>query len=178
MDFRICRHSGSTARADLRAAVFACCFLFILGSFGIAPRAAEPDRAEVLGDCELVRCHFDEGRIVVRYEGTLHVLSAGELFPDGLHRVQSITEKQVVLEKTDPRFEDAEWRSTAPGGMVLITQKDGGGISIQVLSDRPQEPPRALPLPAESPASTGETGAAVKKSVGAGGEKEGKEKTP
>jgi len=76
-------------------------FTIILLLISTIASASSPLASIKLGDTsppiEIIRCHFDEDRIVVRHSGKLHVLRVGDHLEDTDLRLMDITAKSVTL---------------------------------------------------------------------------------
>jgi len=79
---------------------------------------------------EIVRCHFDEGRIVIRYADTLHVLHEGdELAATGLHLAEITPETAImVIRQPSP---------TASLRIIKISKTDSGTLVLREIATDP-----------------------------------------
>jgi hypothetical protein len=104
--------------------------LFIPAIAAASPPLASIKLAASSPPVELVRCHFDEGRVVVRHADTLHVLRAGDGLDGSGLRVVDITPKAAILaiRQTSP----------TPGLRIIrITRTDAGAVLLQEYATDP-----------------------------------------
>ncbi len=79
---------------------------------------------------EVVRCHFDEGRIVIRHADTLHVLRAGdELETIGL-RLMEVTPESATLAIRQNL-------PTASLRIIKIVEQDSGALLVREFATDP-----------------------------------------
>ena len=109
--------------------------------------AASPPLASIkLGDSsppvEIVRCHFDEDRIVVRYADKLHVLRAGDQLNDTDLRLMTITSESATLaiRQNSP---------TASLRIIKITAQNFGALLVREFATDPAD--LATGSPASAP---------------------------
>lgn len=95
--------------------------------------AAAPNTAIRLEDrpdgARIVRCHFDEGRIVVRHGERLHVLHRGDTIAEAGLRVVEIT--------ADSAFLTLQARDGGGARLLRIAKAGGGSLAIRELATRP-----------------------------------------
>lgn len=85
---------------------------------------------EELRSIEIVRCHFAEDRIVIRFDDKLHVLHEGD-------RLETTGLKVVEINADSATF---AIRSSGPAGslrIVRVAESPAGGISLRELSTDP-----------------------------------------
>ncbi len=118
-------------RSKSRPFFLAFCALLLISTIA----AASPPLASIkLGDSsppvEIVRCHFDEGRIVVRYADNLHVLRAGDELDDTSLSLMNITPESatLVIRQTLP---------TASLRVIKITEQDSGALLVREFATDP-----------------------------------------
>ena len=97
-----------------------------------------------LGSLTILRCEFEEGRFVVRYQDRLYVLREGDAVPGTALVVARITPKQAVLTEREKLGELSGPETRGP--VVLITKKPGGEWDVTALRGAPAEPPRTVPM--------------------------------
>jgi hypothetical protein len=92
-----------------------------------------------LSGTEILRCHFDEKRLVVRHQGKLHVVHEGEALPDGGLRVERMDGRHAVLLKGRSFQASGAGKTLAvPQEMVVLTlQHDGSVSTTSYLDDDP-----------------------------------------
>ena len=77
---------------------------------------------------ELLRCHFDEGRLAVRFREEIVVLREGEQLPGaGLRLVEITRESATITIERDP----------AGLRLLRITRAEGGGLTIREYATDP-----------------------------------------
>jgi hypothetical protein len=95
--------------------------------------SAEPaptSLSAALSGTEILRCHFDEKRLVVRHRGKLHVVHEGEALPDGGLRVERMDGRHAVLVKGRSFQASGGGRTLAvPQEMVVLTLQPDGSVS-------------------------------------------------
>jgi hypothetical protein len=79
---------------------------------------------------EIVRCHFDEGRIVVRFSGRLHVLRAGDELEDTGLRLLEINPESATLAVR-------QQSPTASLRVIKITAQDSGALLVREFATDP-----------------------------------------
>jgi len=105
-------------------------FLFTPTLMAASPPLASIGLGESLGSAEIVRCHFDEGRIVVRFTEKLHVLRAGdELDGTGLRMVE-ITPEHAIL----------TIRQSSPVGSLRLIRITNAGFGTIILREYATDP--------------------------------------
>ena len=123
--------------------------------------------ADPLHGCTIVRCLFDEGRIVLSHQGKLYVLRPGDEVPGGDLAVASITPRQVVLRERG-KAQDSSTPGPSSGAVVLITEKPGSGWDVKVLRGASASTPQLVPMPAPSQAPAAPAQKSSKSIPGAG----------
>jgi len=109
--------------------------LAVLAWAAISAQAAEPPSFTVTLEekptpAEVVRCHFDEGRIVVRINDRLHVLHQG----DGIEGTQLSV---ISIERSSATLTLREGGAAGSLRIVRITQDDAGKPLLRELSTDP-----------------------------------------
>ena len=95
-----------------------------------SPPAASISLGESSGSVEVVRCHFDEGRLVIRHTEELHVLRKGEALGDTGLSVVEITPTTATL----------ALRQGSPSGslrIIRITRADNGALLLREYATDP-----------------------------------------
>lgn len=103
-------------------------------------RIALGDPAEAI---EVVRCHFDEGRIVIRHKDKLHVLHDGDEISDLSLRVVKITPiaATLAIRQNPPAgsLRIIRISTTETGGLQLREYAtDPSALKPEINSDRPE----------------------------------------
>jgi hypothetical protein len=121
---------ASTSRVSKSALLFAFIALFVSAFAAATLPLASIKLAEASPPIEVVRCHFDEGRIVVRHADTLHVLHAGDEVDSLGLRLMEITPEAATL----------ALRQAEPAvslRIIKITESDSGTVLIREFATDP-----------------------------------------
>lgn len=111
-------------------------FLFaVAGLYAGNDAPVAPSRDSVLEGYQVIRCHFDEKRIVVKKGSQITVLSEKDILPGTRVVILRIDKEQAVLETRD-RARMKEY--------ILVEEKDGIPV-LRILKNQPETQPVFLP---------------------------------
>jgi hypothetical protein len=113
------------------------------GAFAETPQQSEGAGLDALLDCRVVRCHFDEGRLVLRCSGALVVLREGDALPGGGWLLARATPEQFTLARRTSPGSDSRL-----GDRILITRGAGPEPTVQVVRAVQSETLHTIPAPA------------------------------
>jgi len=118
--------SGNLTKISLIAVIA----LLISTIAAAAPPLASIKLGETSPPVEIVRCHFDEGRIVVRHADKLHVLRTGDELEDtGLRLLETTPESATLaIRQTSP---------TASLRIIKIVVQNSGALLVREFATDP-----------------------------------------
>ncbi len=93
----------------------------------------------------LVRCLFQEKRLVLSLGGELHVLHAGESLPKAGMKLREANEAQIVLETLETR--QLPSGISVPKAIVVLSPGEDGEVRTRIFSSDSGEPARVNLLP-------------------------------
>ena len=111
---------------------FALVLAFILAAqlFAASPPSATISLGDSLGSVEILRCHFDEDRIVFRYTDKIHVLREGGVLEGTELRVAEITPEAATL----------TIRQSSPAGSLRVIRITETGLGTILLREYATDP--------------------------------------
>ncbi len=99
----------------------------------------------IFSGVELVRCVFSEGRLVVRHQGRLEVLGAGDRLINAGLLVVDANKDRIVLQSTESRvLLDGQ---AVPDAMVILSRGEGGGLSVRIFTSEAPKGTTGFALP-------------------------------
>ena len=142
------RHTraGEAVGNSRRARHTLCCSLVVLLLTGVCiagPPLASIDLGNGGTTVEIVRCHFKEGRIVLRIDGELHVLRKGDRIElDGLQLLEISKYGATITTRRTPPDDGLR--------LIRITDSGSGTLSLREFTT---DPGALSPSPREAPAA-------------------------
>jgi hypothetical protein len=130
------------------------CFSVLAGSSAkaqsdAAHKAERPQltREDPLKEYTIVRCLFQERRLVLRRGGQLFVLHQGDSLPGSKLVVSSISASQAILKETGNESQMGANVPMALGPVVMISEQSNGRVDVKIVYGSRLDAPLTKAMP-------------------------------